>query len=89
MPALISPDAYNEFEGVWKNFRFRRIELQDHDAVFAHIKECFLRDEPTCALLGYSQGLADDFCRIVEVMLRDKMSFLAQDVETGEVSVLV
>jgi len=81
-------DAYNLIEGEWNGFRFRRIEPKDHAAVFDHIAQYFLRDEPTCKLFGWNEEFVADFTRLVAAMigLGDNLSFLAEDIITNEVA---
>lgn len=83
-----SEESYKEIEGDWKDFRFRRIEPADYQAVFDHIANHFVRDEPTCKLLGWSQEFADDLNRAVELFLSQNMSFLVEHRESGKVFAL-
>lgn len=80
-----SEESYKKIEGDWKDFRFRRILPSDHAAVFEHIANHFLRDEPTAKLLGWSQDYVDDTNRILEMFLTHGMSFLVEHRESGKV----
>lgn len=80
-----SAESLSKIEGNWKDFRFRLIEEKDHPAIFEHIAQSFVRDEPTSKLLGWNKGFADDVCRVVEYFLKDNMSFLVEHVPTGKV----
>lgn len=83
-----SEDSYKVVEGDWKDFRFRRIEEKDKPAVFDHIAQNYCRDEATSKLFGWSQGYADDINRVVDLLLKDGMSFLVEHRETGKVLTL-
>jgi len=76
---------YHLVEGDWKNFTFRRIQDSDEAKVLEHLNANFLRDEPTCKLLGYTDAFAEDFSKLVHALLQDKMSFLVEDKATKEV----
>lgn len=81
-----SEESYKQIEGEWKDFRFRRISPSDHDAVFEHVAQNFVRDEPTSKLLGWSQDFADDMNRVVQYFLGHGMSFLVEHKESGKVN---
>ncbi len=50
-----------------------------------HVQKYFLHDEPTSKLLGYSDQYGREMGEIAKKMLADDLSFLAEEVETGEV----
>jgi len=77
---------YSLVEGDFKNFRIRRIVLEDHDKVCEHIAECFLKGEPTSQLLGYSDKFAEEVNVVIRKVLPQGLSFLAEDKETGEIA---
>ena len=72
-------------EGDWGDFRFRKVQLEDWPNVIRHIQDHFMRDEPTCKLLGYSDDFADEFEALTQQMLADDLSFLVEDKATLEV----
>jgi len=72
-------------EGSWGEFEFRKIQPKDWERVMDHIKRNFMRDEPTCKLLGYSDDFGEDFAALAHKMLGDDLSFLVEHRETGDV----
>lgn len=80
-----SEKSYNKIEGDWKDFRFRRIQPADHAAVFEHLANNFIKDEPTAKLLGWSQDYVDDMNRVVEILVTHGLSFLVEHKESGKV----
>lgn len=73
-------------EGVWGKYTFRKIRPQDVDKVIEHIKTFFLRDEPTSALLGYSEQYCKEFEVLARALIEHGLSFWAEDNDTGDVS---
>jgi hypothetical protein len=78
-------DNYGLVEGPWGEFEFRKIQHRDWERVMNHIKSSFMRDEPTCKLLGYSDDFGDDMAALTYKMLADELSFLVEHRESGEV----
>jgi hypothetical protein len=64
---------------------FRKIELNDWPKVIKHIQDHFMRDEPTCKLLGYSDDFGDEFEALTRQMLADDLSFLVEHKASREV----
>ncbi|ODM99512.1 Dopamine N-acetyltransferase [Orchesella cincta] len=83
---MSSEESYKQIEGEWKDFRFRRIQPSDYEAVYEHIAQSFCRDEPTANLLGWSEEFAADVNRIVAVFLPEGLSFLAEHKSTGKIA---
>lgn len=78
---------YNLVEGPWgENFTFRKIRPEDTDKVIKHIKDYFLRDEPTSAILGYTDEYGEEFEVIAKKLLKDDLSFWVEENKTGDVS---
>lgn len=78
---------YKIVEGLWANgkYMFRKVTPKDWDAVIEHVQKYFLHDEPTSKLLGYSDEYGKEMGEIAKKMLADDLSFLVEEVETGEV----
>lgn len=72
-------------EGAWKELTFKRVEAQDYPRVVRHIQEYFMKDEPTCSLLGYTNDFGDEMEAMVRKMLAENLSFLVEHAETSEV----
>jgi hypothetical protein len=78
---------YHLVEGEWKSFVFRRISRSDYRRVFNHINEYFLKEEPTCTLLGYTETFSKQMEIIITGLLDQNLSFLAESKESGEVRI--
>jgi hypothetical protein len=76
---------YHLMEGPWGDFVFKRVKLSDWPRVIQHIQQHFMRDEPTCQLLGYTNDFGDEMEAIVRQMLGDNLSFLVEHKATEEV----
>lgn len=79
-------DNFALVEGPWKDYSLKRVEPQDYPRVVRHVQDYFIKDEPTCGLLGYTTDFLDEMEALVRTMLGDNLSFLAEHEETGEVS---
>lgn len=73
-------------EGIYKQFQIRAIEKSDFDSVCQNISTYFIYDEITSKSLGIDGEYTKEFESIVRIVLEQDESFLAEDVETGEVS---
>jgi hypothetical protein len=77
-----------EVDGPWNfnKFLVRRIIPEDYSKVLEHVKQYFIKEEPTCVLLGFDNKFADQLLKVVQfIMLKDNLSLLAEDSETKEV----
>jgi hypothetical protein len=89
-----SEKNFSLVEGPWKEFSFKRIDGSSQitvSRVVSHILTYFLRDEPTCILLGgYSDSeFGKEMEASVRVILKDNLSFLVEHRDTGEVHIFI
>lgn len=86
MSGVSIPDkCFEPVEGIWKEFKIRRVLPTDYSLVLKHFCENFIRDEPTSKLLGWSEDFENDVCQVLSAILPQGMSFLAKHQQTGKV----
>lgn len=72
-------------EGEWKGLIFKRILPEDYPRVLDHVSKYFLREEPTCKLLGWTTEFGAEMSRVIREMLKHNLSFYALDPTNNEV----
>lgn len=76
---------YSIIERDWKQFRIERILPNHYTKIFDHIKYQFIKEEPTCVLLGWSEAFGEELCQMTKIMMDQGLSFMAIDKLTNEV----